>query len=515
MNSGMLERLRQWWQSLRQSQKITLIAGCTVILVTIVFLAQLALRPAYAPLFTELEPQDAGKIIEELESTNTPYRLANNGRTIEVPEDMVYRMRIQMASAGVLYSSGMGFELFDQQKFGVTEFEQHVGYQRALQEELRRTIVQLAEVEQARVHLVLPRESVFLDQQVTPSASIAIKLKPGTRLDADQVRGIQSLVMGSIQGLAPENVHIIDMQGNVLNDSLQLDSEEALSASALERFDLKRKFENEMEARVQQMLNRILGPGRAVAMISADLDFDHQETVRTEHGPGAVLSEQTLVEEGTTAAPGGPAGTDSEMPGMDMPFLDTGTEDGYSREQRSVNYEVDTTQQVTVKAPGDIRSLSVSVIVDGTYTQANLESIQQVVASAVGYNAARGDQLTVSGMNFNDASIPSFEDPVEAAPETPVPVTLNPLLAGAAAGALLFILLLVFLLRRRAHRKQQELARAALEAEEEARRRAEEEIKQKQIVIEEPQPGYRTVIKQLAREKPADVVEVLKVWLRE
>ena len=235
----MLDKLRQWWQSLRQSQRITLILGCAFILLTVAVLAQLVLRPAYAPLFTELEPLDAGKIIEELESSNTPYQLADNGKTIEVPEDMVYRLRIQMASTGVLHSSGVGFELFDQKKFGITEFEQHVGYQRALQEELRRTIVQLSEVEQARVHLVLPRESVFLDEQVTPSASIALKIRPNVNLGSDQVRGIQSLVMGSIQGLAPENVHIIDMNGNMLNDTLKTNEEETLSASSVERYELK------------------------------------------------------------------------------------------------------------------------------------------------------------------------------------------------------------------------------------------------------------------------------------
>lgn len=513
MSSGILDRPRQWWQSLKQSQKIILIMGCALILITIAVLTQMALKPAYTPLFTELEPVDAGKIIEELESANTPYRLADGGKTIEVPEDMVYRMRIQMASTGVLQSSGVGFELFDEKKFGITEFEQHVGYQRALQEELRRTIVQLDEVEQARVHLVIPRESVFLDEQVTPSASIALKLKPNAEVNSDQVRGIQSLVMGSIQGLAPENVHIIDMHGNVLNNNLELDKEETLSASALEKYDLKKQFEKELENRVQQMLNRIVGPGRAVAMITADLDFDHQETVRTEHGPGAVLSEQSTVENGTTAATGGVPGMDSEMPGETMPFVDTGADNGYSKEQQTINYEVDTTQQITVKSPGSIRSLSISVVLDGDYSAPDLESIQQVVASAVGYSARRGDQITVSGMNFNEAAIPSFDEPtVPVAPEL---LPANPVTTGIILGSLLLLLILAtaFFRRRAARRRREQLE---LEAEEEALRRAKEDkAEQKQIVLDEPPPGYRSLIKQLSREKPTEVVEVLKVWLRE
>lgn len=508
----MLDKSYQWWQSLKQPQKIILIIGCTLILVTIVLLAQLTLRPTYVPLFTGLQPGDAGKIVEKLESDKTPYKLTDNGKTILVPETMVYKQRIQMASAGVLHTSGVGFELFDQQKFGITEFEQHVGFQRALQGELQRTIAQLDEVEQARVHLVLPRESVFVDEQVTPSASIALKLKPNKELEPNQVRGIQSLVMGSVQGLVPENIHIIDMAGNVLNDSLELQSVEQLSASSLERYDLKRTFEKELESRVQQMLNRILGPGRAVAMISADLDFDRQETVRTEHGPGAILSEHTLFEEGADDTTGGIPGIDSEMPGDTMPFADAPTGSGYSREERTTNYEVDTTQQVTVKAPGSIRNLSVSVVLDGDLTQENLDSIQQLVAAAVGYSAARGDQLEVHGINFNDASIPSFEEP--AVVETPPAIPANYLtIAGLAAGVLLLLLLIIWFLRRRARRHHEMLL--AQQEDEEADQGAADAKDERQLVIGTPQPGYRTLIKQLAKEKPAEVVEVLKVWLRE
>lgn len=512
MNSGKLASLRQWWQSLKHTQKIIFIAGCAGILVTIVLLGQLVLRPAYAPLFTELEPRDAAKIIEQLESSKVPYRLTNNGKNIEVPEDQVYKLRIQMASAGVLQDSGVGFELFDEKKFGITEFEQQVGYQRALQEELRRTIVQLDEVEQARVHLVLPRESVFLDEQVTPSASIALKLKNYAKLEPNQVMGIQSLVMGSVEGLKPENIHIIDTEGNVLNDDLALKGDEPLSATAMERYEIQKNYEKEMESRVQQMLNRILGPGRAVAMVTAEMDFDKQETVRTEHGPGAVLSEQSTTESGAGVAPGGVPGTDTEMPGDTMPVADGNASSNYNREQRTTNYEVDKTQQTIVKSPGNIKRLSVSVVVDGEYPRAQLDSIQQVVAAAVGYDAARGDQITVSGMQFNSPAIPGFDEPAS----TPGPwANRNYLIAaGAAVAALLLLVVLILVLRRRARRRREELLR--LEAQEAARQRlAAEPPVENEIVFEEPKPGYRSKIKDIAREKPSEIVEVLKVWLRE
>ncbi|TYO95487.1 flagellar basal-body MS-ring/collar protein FliF [Desulfallas thermosapovorans] len=510
MNSGLILKIRQWWQGLGRQQKIMFTAGCAVILVTVAVLGSLLLRPNYAPLFSELEPQDAARIMEELDSTQTPYRLTNNGKTIEVPAEQVYKLRIQMASAGALYNNGAGFELFDESKFGITEFEQHVGYQRALQEELRRTIVQLSEVEQARVHLVLPRESVFLDSEVIPSASIALKLKPYTRLEPNQVQGIQSLVMGSVQGLVPENIHIIDDQGNVLNAGLS-DGEELSATVALKNFELRRKFEQETETRLQQMLNRILGPGKAVAMVSAELDFDHQETVRTEYGPGAVLSEQRVNEEGAGGAAAGVPG-DNELPGEQLPVADLGNESNYNREQTTTNYQVDTTQQTLVKAPGAIRRLSVSVTVDGEYTEENLNSLQQTLAAAVGYDAARGDQITVTSASFHEDVLPGFDEPAALAPALDQRDLI--IAAGIALALLAILLAVILLLRRRARLREEALAEQ--EAEELARLQAAATAEeQEQLIIEEPKPGYRTRIREIAKERPGDVTEIIKVWLKE
>ncbi|AGL01659.1 flagellar basal-body MS-ring/collar protein FliF [Desulfoscipio gibsoniae] len=507
----MLDKLRQWWQSLNRSRKIIFVAGCTGILITIIVLGQMLLRPTYAPLFTELEPQNASKIIEQLETLQVPYHITNNGKTIEVPEDQVYKLRIQMASAGALYNSGQGFELFDEKKFGITEFEQQVGYQRALQEELRRTIVQLEEVEQARVHLVLPQESVFLDEQVVPSASIALKLKPYTKLERDQVRGIQSLVMGSMQGLTPENIHIIDMQGNVLNENMETDGAEFSTASALKNYEIRREYEKEMEQRLQQMLNRILGPARAVAMVSADLDFDRQEILQAEYGPGTILHEETLTEEGTGTTSGGIPGTDAQMPGDTMPFATDNTGSTYNREQSTIDYQVNANQQTLIKAPGTVRRLSVSVVVDGDYAQNELDSLQQVIAGAMGYDENRGDQLNVSSMNFNKDSLPNFE-------ETPAPFSETLLdkrliIPGAIAGTLLLMLIGFLLLRRRARRRKEMLIQQQIE--EEALSQVVQEEPKKEVKVEDPIAGQRKSVKQVARERPGEVVEILKIWLRE
>ncbi len=509
MNSNIMDKLRQRWQTLNSSQKIIFVSGCAGILITIAVLSRLLLSPTYAPLFTELESQNASKIIEQLETLQVPYQLTNNGKTIEVPEDQVYKLRIQMASAGALYNSGQGFELFDEKKFGITEFEQQVGFQRALQEELRRTIVQLDEVDQARVHLVLPKESVFLDEQAVPSASIALKLKPYAKLEPDQVRGIQSLVMGSIQGLTSENIHIIDMQGNVLNEDMENGDGEFSSASALKNYEIRREYEKEMEQRLQQMLNRILGPGRAVAMVAAELDFDRQEILQSKYGPGTIQHEERLTEKGSGITGGGVPGTDAQMPGDTMPFVTGNTGSEYSRDQNTNDYQVNTDQQTLIKALGNVKRLSVSVVVDGNYTQTKLDSLQQVIAGAIGYDQKRGDQLNVSSMNFDKSSLPNFE-------ETPVQSLVDKrlIIPGAIAGALLLMLVVFLIFRRRARRRYEE-SLIQQQIKEDTLSQVVQEEPMQEKVEEDPIVKQRKSLKQVAQERPAEVVEILKIWLRE
>jgi flagellar M-ring protein FliF len=400
-----LAPVKERWQALPRPRQVLLVAAAAGLLATVIYLAVLITRPVYAPLFTDLEPGQAGKIAEELKNMKVPYRLEDQGKTIAVPEERVPDVRIELASKGVLADAGAGWELFDQQKFGVTDFEQQVNYQRALQEELRRTITSLEEVEQARVHLVLPRESLFLDEQVEPSASIALKLK--SELKPEQVKGIMDLVVGSVQGLKPENVHIIDMEGNVLSDDLALADERAkLARLSLDQYQVRRQYEKELETRIQQMLTRILGPNKAVAMVTADLDFDQRQTTTTTVQPGQVLSQQTVNESGSGTGAGG-APSETFQPGSSIPAL-TGGNSQYQKRQTTTNYQLGSQQQTLVAAPGTLRRLSVAVVLNGNYSAPQLQQVQDMVAAAVGLQQNRGDQINVSAMPFDTSYLDQF-----------------------------------------------------------------------------------------------------------
>ncbi|BAF60270.1 flagellar biosynthesis/type III secretory pathway lipoprotein [Pelotomaculum thermopropionicum SI] len=498
-------RFRERWQSLSQTQKVISVLVASGALVCLFYLGQLATRPAYAPLFTGLEPKDAGVIVDELKALKIPYQIADEGKTIKVPEDKVYEVRIQLASSGALGGGGMGFELFDQSKLGQTDFEQQVGYQRALQEELRRTIVQLEGVEQARVHLVIPQKSVFIGERGTPSAAVALKLKPAARLKPEQVQGICDLLVGSVEGLKPENVHIIDTEGNVLSDDLKSGEWAVGTKTALEHQKARREYEKELEKRVQQMLTQIMGQNKAVAMVTADLDFNQQQTTSTvSSNPNNLrISEHIVRETGGGTEAGGPPGTDSNL--STYPALQGAGTTNYSREESTINYQVNTVQETVVKAPGTVRRLSASVVLNETDGPVDVQKVRDVVAAAIGYDQARGDQINVSSMAFDDSYLKKVEAEMAEA-ESRARFKERLYLYALSGGALLLVVLSILALllwRRRAVQRVEEepefVTVREMQAQEERRIR---EDKQEQI-------------RDMAKERPKDVAEILKVWLKD
>ncbi|MFZ5648336.1 MAG: flagellar basal-body MS-ring/collar protein FliF [Bacillota bacterium] len=517
MNLGqLLARFGERWRSFNQSQKVLAILAAIGVLTALIVLSQVVFKTPYAPLFTGLDPKDAGKISEELKKEKIPYKVTNQGKTIEVPENVVYETRIKLASSGALYSSGIGFELFDQKKFGVTEFEQQVGYQRALQEELRRTIVQVEAVEQARVHLVMPKKSLFLNDQTEPSASIALKLKPTAKISGENVRGIVELVAGSVEGLKPENIHVIDMQGNSLSDGLKLGDKSAnLTKVAMDRYEIRRAYEKEMETRIQGMLRQILGPGMAVAMVTAELDFDQQQYKAITYDKGQVLSEHNIAETGS--GPGGSSGvpgTDSELPGRSIPASGGGGGgSSFSRQENTTNYQIPSKEETVVKSPGSPKRLSVSVVLNGNYSQAQLQQVHDMVSAAIGFNSARGDQINVSSMAFDDSDKKDLG--AEMAKQKAMEEERDRYIMMAAVGLSVVILLLLLISYiKRQRRLRAERLEELRRLEEEAERKAL--LEAGDVKIEVPRIATRQdEVRDLASENPEGVAEILKLWMKE
>ncbi|NLZ38508.1 MAG: flagellar M-ring protein FliF [Firmicutes bacterium] len=399
-----LAGLQGKWQQLSRAKKAaTIVLGAAFICI-LIFAGRVLLKPRYAPLFTGLEPANAGKITAKLQEMGISYKLDDEGQTILVQEDKVYDLRIQLASDGTLTGGGAGFELFDQTKLGATDFDRHLDYQRALQEELCRTIVGLEAVEQARVHLTLPEPSVFITETAAPSASIVLKLNPFVQLEKEQIRGIMHLVAGSVENLVPEAITIIDTHGNLLSDLYHEDQAKQVADATLKQLEVRRAFERELEQRVQRLLDKVLGPGQAVAMMTAELDFNSQETTVITYAEDGVPRSQTIKRETWVGSGnlGGEAGTGSNIPGYVLP---EDSENGaYEKVEETTNYEINETTQKQIMAPGRLLKLHTAVVVNdknGTITPQQVEQIRSTVAAAVGYQPERGDQIEVQGMNFN------------------------------------------------------------------------------------------------------------------
>ncbi len=506
-----LDGLSSRWQALSNPKKVSVIVLVTAFFITVFFLGQFIARPRMAPLFSGLEPADAGKIAGKLQEMGVHYSLANEGRTILVGQDRVYDVRIQLASDGSLIGGGVGFELFDQTKLGATDFNRRLDYQRALQEELRRTIVQLDEVEQARVHLALPEQSIFIQDSANPSASIVLKLSPFSRLKKEQIRGIVYLVAGSVEHLQAGDVTVIDTQGNILSDLVDvLDPSAQLAESALRQLDVKRTFEKELEQRMQKTLERVLGPGQAVAMMTAEFDFDSRETTIITFGNEGVLRSHSLLEEsfeGTEGAVPAEAGTGSNIPGY--VFSQAGGDAKYERRDETSNYEINEITERQVMAPGRLLSLHAAVIVNdkgGKLTTAQLQQIHDIVVSAIGFQDERGDSISVQGMNFDTSHVDearvAFD---EAKQQEMIRWYVN---IGAVILASLIVFFALFRMFRKRHEDSLDAELAKL-----SRPVAVENqpLEEQQELSEEQQMHQR--VRQMADSEPEAVAYLLRTWL--
>lgn len=514
-------KIKGAWQGLTPGRRSALVAVILASMLAAGFLVQWLVKPQYAPLFTNLQQRDAAAVTEKLKEMKVSYRLTGDGTTIEVPKDQIYQLRLDLASAGVL-NSGQGFELFDQSKLGMTDFERNLDYQRALQEELRRTIVTLDEVEDARVHLVIPQPSVFLQEQQPPSAAVVLKLKPLARLKPEQVKGIMELIAASVPGLKLENIRVIDMYGNVLSDAVADSANAPLGQKQQTQMELKRQYERDLEQRLQSMLTQILGPGKAVAMVTADLNFDQQEINQTTWGKqGALRSEEIKTEQGTsTGGAGGPAGTTgNNVPGYQAVNPANGN---YNTSDTVHNYELDKTDTHTVVAPGQVRRLSTAVAVNGPVTPALRTQIQNIVTAAVGFDQARGDQINVEPIPFDNSLQQQMAADMAAQQQRQQRLRQYLLIGGGGLASLALVgALFVLILRRRRRTMGEQIAAAPLPAGVPVEPLVVEPAepvepvdleKQRQDALRKAKLDH---LREIIRQRPEDAALLLKAWLAE
>lgn len=516
--SGLLGRLQATLREFTVAQRTLGIIGVAVLLLGALALSSWLARPTYSPLFADLSGSDASAIVDHLESAGVPYELTDGGRTILVPADRLYEMRLEVAAAGLPTASEGGYSLLDDMGMTSSDFQQQVTYQRALEGELARTISAIHGVDAATVKLALPEESVFVDQKADPTASVFVRTKPGATMDQAKVQSIVHLVSAGIEGMSPSDVAVIDAEGRVLS---------AIGGTATDGLADGRtgEYEARVATSVQAMLDKLVGPGNAVVSVNAVLDFDRAvrttETVETDPDQPPVSSATTVEEyTGTGSSAGGVLGPDN----IAVPTQDQGAGE-YRRETETVNNAVSTVREELTTAPGSVRRQSVSVVVNEAVAGGlQMSRLEEAVAAAAGIDPERGDVVSVTRMEFDTTTAEQAAEALAAADELAQQERTESLIRSGALALVIVlgVIALALLAARRSRRARREaLDLGILQMLEARKAEALEQGADVPALAAAPPTGApadslearRDELLALAAEQPAEVAEVLRGWL--
>ncbi|QJT81355.1 flagellar basal-body MS-ring/collar protein FliF [Kosakonia sp. MUSA4] len=542
----------EWLNRLRANPKIPLMVAAAAAVAIVVAMVLWAKSPDYRTLFSNLSDQDGGAIVTQLTQMNIPYRFADGNGAIEVPADKVHELRLRLAQQGLPKGGAVGFELLDQEKFGISQFSEQVNYQRALEGELARTIETLGPVKSARVHLAMPKPSLFVREQKSPSASVTVNLQPGRALDDGQISAMVHLVSSAVAGLPPGNVTVVDQGGRLLTQA---------GTAGRDLNDAQLKYTADVEGRIQRRIEAILGPivgnGNVHAQVTAQLDFANKEQTEEQYSPNggdpaqAVLRSRQVnsSEQIGGQYPGGVPGALSNQPApansapittqnnqqnaQGQQGTNTSTANSSNVGPRNTthnetnNYEVDRTIRHTKMNVGDIERLSVAVVVnyrtlaDGktaALTADQLKQIEDLTREAMGYTEKRGDTLNVVNSPFN-----ATDDIGGQLPFWQQQSFIDQLMT---AGRWLLVLIVAWLLWRKAVRPQlvrrqeeakaaQEIAQARAEIEESVEvRLSKDEVNQQRRSNQRLSAEVMSQrIREMSDNDPRVVALVIRQWM--
>ena len=422
-------------------RKILLMLSAAGVIAVMVAIWMWGQKPDYRVLFSNFSDRDGGAIVAELEKMNIPYKYAEGGAAVLVPADRVYDARLKLASQGLPKGGNVGFELMENQKLGSSQFIEQVNFQRAMEGELARSIESVSAVQAARVHLAMPKDSIFVSEQKSPTASVLLNLHPGRTLDPQQVSAIVHLVASSVPELSPKNVTLVDQNGSLLSDTTK-----SASATGMDPTQIKyvQDLQQNVVKRIESIISPIVGSGNVRAEATADVDFSRSEQAVESYKPNqtpdaiTIRSQQTSESLSGSANAGGvpgalsnqppaPASAPIAAPGLPVPTAAASTApNANTRKDATINYEVDKTIQYVQQGSGGLKRLSVGVVVNyrkvidkagktsmKALTPAETAQITNLVKEAMGYNQARGDTLNVVNSPFALAE-------QEAIPELPM-----------------------------------------------------------------------------------------------
>ncbi|MCP0886252.1 flagellar M-ring protein FliF [Ligilactobacillus sp. WILCCON 0076] len=521
---SMLNNLKNRWQNLNRLVKIAIVLGVVSMLAIGGVVYYLETRIEYGVLFSDLSEADAGTVTEELEKNNIAYKLADDGTTIMIDKNKVDQERIDLAVNDELPSTSKGFDLFDSTSVMTTDEDRKILYQRALQGELQNAIQSLSAVKTAKVILVMSSSSsVFSDSSSSSSskskASITLTLKNGY-ISSQAVRGIVSLTTGAVSGLTANNVKVVDSDGNVLNSGSS-SSTSSTSGTSSKYIQMQNKYDQQLQAKIKALLKSSMGNIGFTVSVNSTLDFDAVQNKTTTYSDPQVRSEETSA--GGTAATVSSAETADEASNVATVTNDSSSSGASSASySHTVNNELNTSVTKTIQAPGTVKRLTTSILVNDKLSKKNRRYIKKAVAAAIGYDSGRGDSIVVQGLSLKKATTKTKTTKKKATKKNSFPW----LYVGIGIGALLLLSgITAFVIIRRRRQAEDEyydddydvdVADDNIEASNEETAKDESVSTEPKIAPEvKKQLDRDTKAREYAQEHPEIAAELVKAWMKD
>ncbi|MCM3511867.1 flagellar basal-body MS-ring/collar protein FliF [Carnobacterium inhibens] len=513
--------IKDGWTNLGKSKRIGLGVVLVLVITIVTALTFYTQKVEYATLFSNLEEADAGTIVNDIKAKGIDYKLEDNGTTILIDQAQVDTYRIELAVNDMLPKSNTGFEIFDETSMMATDEDRKIMYQRAVTGELERSISALDSIEQAKVLLSLPEDSVFTSEENVSKASASVVLTPisGSQIPVSAVQGIASLISGAVDNLPKENIKIVDTAGNLLSTALE--DEGNLNATDLvSKYQaITRSYEQELEQKLIQTLGPIYGIEKLTVAVTAEMNFDSSESEIINYGDSSVRSE-------TVSAGGGTIDVE-EGEGFENSInqIESGEEGGNSTYNRTTNYELNSEKTNTVKAPGEVERLSTSVIFDGNLSPADKEALEAIVATTVGSVEER-DVISIQGIDFATTT-----DVIETTAPEQLKSSINdvmmrywPYLVGGLAIVVILILLLTLLRRRSTDDDELDFfdeeepepivapQRPVKPLDEERKAKEKADLKRE---LNKNMSEKESTVRDYAKESPEGAADLIKIWMKD
>ena len=456
---NLVVQFREFYKNLTPVKRFSMLIASIIVMASALFMVVMVSGTDYTSLLTNIPSDQTSQIVEKLQSKNIPFRVTEGGKTILVPKELLHSTQMAlMSEMGSGKIGSIGLEIFDKQDFGTTSYAQRINYQRAIQGELMRAINTLDAVKRSKVMLALPAKKTFLEEGSSPTASVVVELHPGKTLSEDQVRGITYLVANAVEGLEADKVSVIDSRGKMLSRP-----SDPTTAGGSQIADMKSKMEHDIEERVESILSRVVGQGRVMARVNAQLDTRQQTTTEetVDADKSALLSVQSEDEnlDGSRSNPTGIPGSRSNLPGAQDASSGVGFNQNVKKELKTQNFAVPKTVRNIREAAGSLQRLTIAVVVDGnavqktsdkgevseTYvprTPEELAKFEAIVKNAVGFNEVRGDSVKIENIQFQKEDFSDSEKLITTLERKKIVNALLKwvLLAGALAAFFLIVI---------------------------------------------------------------------------